>query len=809
MHGPLHVLLVDDDLIFCEYFQSLSSPYNLIIDVLHTYQEAKNAIESKKFDAYVIDVNLPDGSGFDLAELVREKKGHEIPIAAISGVFRDSDSFRKLKENLKINYVIDKPIQPDQIQSLLTQLCSAKPAAVAHLEDALKKLRDKYDTMVPSIIADLEKLIENIKKKPDKDSISELRKSVHKIAGSAGSVGYPEVSTLCKTWELDLIKKMDQVDSAPVAQDWLKAQDEYLRKLKFAYQLTTDDSEKALHISATGSDLARPPLYVVDSDRKLLESLEKEQAGFNINVITEWDPNKAKQQLASNEFNPRIVIVGNTFRGSVLRGEDLLEQVRKKSEPLPTTFGLILEKEDLKTSSDAIKKGITYILQKPISAELFLTTIRNELQYENHRSLKVLVVDDDPFVCDFISACLTEVGMEVKSLTDGTQLFATLQSFMPNVLLLDIYLPGYNGVELLKSLRSDIRYLALMIVIITASQDIPLLTEAYTGNVDEILHKPLDKKIVQARIASLAKRNSAIGQFQKRDEITGLPNENALQMHIHQDLLQPDIARQGHFLAVMEIDRFREIAASTERSYSEGILTAFSNLMLRNLNRLGFCAALGRGKFALASEPTDLATLKHHIETFLVNAQREIQLPQNLGKLTFSCGITSLPTHHMPVDAVFKQAEETLTSAKKMEAQNPIKIATNIADGKGVPLEREMILIDTDADLLKVLRSALESNGIKVKSYNLGEPVLEELLVNQHSFPPLIIMERLLPDMDGLDFLKRLRKKFPVQIPLIFLTTLSAEKDVFEGLKAGALDYIAKPFSLNLLVQKCLTALNR
>ena len=73
----------------------------------------------------------------------------------------------------------------------------------------------------------------------------------------------------------------------------------------------------------------------------------------------------------------------------------------------------------------------------------------------------------------------------------------------------------------------------------------------------------------------------------------------------------------------------------------------------------------------------------------------------------------------------------------------------------------------------------------------------------------LVILDRLLPDMDGLEILKTIEKTHPSHCPVIFLSMLSSEKDLIQGLKEGAIDYVTKPFNLDLLVLKAKRLINK
>ncbi|MFQ5626345.1 MAG: response regulator, partial [Methyloligellaceae bacterium] len=106
-------------------------------------------------------------------------------------------------------------------------------------------------------------------------------------------------------------------------------------------------------------------------------------------------------------------------------------------------------------------------------------------------------------------------------------------------------------------------------------------------------------------------------------------------------------------------------------------------------------------------------------------------------------------------------------------------------------------LVDDDRNILTSLRMALESEGYKTQIYNDGSSALDGLKGNP---PDLAILDIKMPRMDGMELLRRLRQK--TEMPVIFLTSKDEEIDELFGLKMGADDYIRKPFSQRLLVER-------
>lgn len=121
-----------------------------------------------------------------------------------------------------------------------------------------------------------------------------------------------------------------------------------------------------------------------------------------------------------------------------------------------------------------------------------------------------------------------------------------------------------------------------------------------------------------------------------------------------------------------------------------------------------------------------------------------------------------------------------------------------------------VIIVDDDEDLLKLLVFAFESEGFTTHGIASGKEALAYLCDESKTESAcLLILDRILPDMDGLDILKRLPEKTKMRTPVLILSMLAEERDVLTGIKSGAVDYITKPFNLPVLLEKSIALIER
>ncbi|MEI8300821.1 MAG: response regulator [Chlamydiota bacterium] len=162
---------------------------------------------------------------------------------------------------------------------------------------------------------------------------------------------------------------------------------------------------------------------------------------------------------------------------------------------------------------------------------------------------------------------------------------------------------------------------------------------------------------------------------------------------------------------------------------------------------------------------------------------------------------TADPLWFESLDNFIKKIQDALATNKKTTQQ--LSIVMN-----KTPQKKKIIIVDDDEDLLKLLDYELHEIGFETENFTTGESALKFLL-NERNLNEvlLLILDRMLPDMDGLEILQKFSKQSSIKIPTLILSALSTEGEVIEGLQTGAIDYITKPFSVFMLMQKVLNLL--
>jgi two-component system, OmpR family, alkaline phosphatase synthesis response regulator PhoP len=124
-----------------------------------------------------------------------------------------------------------------------------------------------------------------------------------------------------------------------------------------------------------------------------------------------------------------------------------------------------------------------------------------------------------------------------------------------------------------------------------------------------------------------------------------------------------------------------------------------------------------------------------------------------------------------------------------------------------IMIKEKILVVDDEEDILELVRYNLSREGYRTLCAASGE---EGLKVAKAEYPDLIVLDLMLPGVDGLDVARQLKgDEATRKVPIIMLTAKGEESDIVTGLELGAEDYITKPFSTKVLVARVRAVLRR
>lgn len=244
-------------------------------------------------------------------------------------------------------------------------------------------------------------------------------------------------------------------------------------------------------------------VLVIDDEQIICDLLRTMLSNAGYEVIT---ASSGREGLALFcQQRPRFTLLD--LRMPDMAGIAVLKEIRKVDQYAAVIILTAWGTDELE--SQARKLGITDFLSKNMTFDAIMASTERVLQQaaspqspyvlaEDSTATpagvtdqdSILVVDDEPQIRDLLLQALTQRGYRVRGAPGGQEALAAVEQEKPSLIILDMYMPGMNGVEVLKQLRK--RKYKDGIILLTSSHDQKLLKEACELGVMDIMGKPLD-----------------------------------------------------------------------------------------------------------------------------------------------------------------------------------------------------------------------------------------------------------------------------------------------------------------------------
>ncbi len=705
------------------------------------------------------------------------------------------------KETSKIASIVEQ--QPQQPQ----------PAAPKDesVDEIMGKISEEYTKSIPDKIKKLEESVNNLANGADGKSLKSLREETHKIAGSAGTYGYQQASILCKRFVSKLDEWIKDFSTKPISEEKILEMKKFLENIKNALvqEKQVKSSEKRFIPPAVLQEHFNLDLYIADKDEENLSLLAKEAQARGLRIKVQTDKIQAVKDIEEKDFHPRMLIIGQCVpRGKAeedhleLKACDIAKQFKEQNKK--TIFGVITDKADMNFHIEALKRGIDYIIERPFVIDNVLNLVESSIPTLFEKPYKVLVLDDDKDVCEYIKYILTEINVEVKESTTIEGIYEILKTFSPQLLLLDLFLGEANGIEILKSIRKDARFRDLPIVLVTARDDIETMKQAYSEKVDDYLVKPLVKGLVQSKVLYFAFKQAYKDILQTQDPQSGLLAKRALIIYLNRkfEKIKPE---ENHSLVGFSIDKLEEMGKNSGPGLTEKIIVDFANSLQRFFRAYEIIGRFDNNIFMVFLDNLTPQEANELVKNFLGTIRIEMPLKREpIELIKVSGAIAVFPYDGKNSNDLMNSSENMLNQAKAEGGNKVICRALALQP----QIVKEIFVLDDDADIQKVLKFSFEKKEYKVIVFGTIKEAEIYLKSKQRGeLPNLLIFDRLLPDGDGLELYRRLKQEIIDFPPTLFLSKLSSEQDIMAGLKEGAVDYVIKPFSISILMEKALKLL--
>jgi diguanylate cyclase (GGDEF)-like protein len=259
--------------------------------------------------------------------------------------------------------------------------------------------------------------------------------------------------------------------------------------------------------------------------------------------------------------------------------------------------------------------------------------------------------------------------------------FNTLLDQPPELILLDMNMPGASGQEIAKVIRQQDAYLSIPIVFLSAESDVGRQREAMSLGGDEFLQKPIQPEHLVSAVRSRIIRYRALRALMVRDSLTGLLNHTSYKERLRAEVARAKRQNKKLSVAIIDIDHFKNVNDSYGHPAGDRVIKNLSRLLKQRLRGADVIGRYGGEEFALALPDTPLDRAMIVIDNLRESfAAIEQHTGSTLFHNTFSAGVAEFsPQQPLLPDseALIKAADEALYVSKhggrnRVSAASPV-----------------------------------------------------------------------------------------------------------------------------------------
>jgi diguanylate cyclase (GGDEF)-like protein len=314
-----------------------------------------------------------------------------------------------------------------------------------------------------------------------------------------------------------------------------------------------------------------------------------------------------------------------------------------------------------------VRAGGDAFFVKPFDIAELIENLESLVGEPNPDPLRILVLDDDEEYTDVISLTLEDAGLHTKAINDPTKIIGEVLEFNPDLVILDMYMPEVNGMEIAQILRQHESCCDIPLLFLSAETDPAIRAAALNIGVDDFLMKPVDHKYLVSAVANRAQRARALATKIYRDSLTQLlvHDEIKKQLAIQISAAQ----RRGTELSyiILDLDNFKQINDTYGHLTGDQVIKSLASLLRRSFRRDDILGRYGGEEFVAIMQDTsmaDAAIVVERVRDEFSQIGHSSEIDGELFYATFSAGISSYPNFVEP-EALQSSADRAMYGAKK------------------------------------------------------------------------------------------------------------------------------------------------
>ncbi|MDO9142780.1 diguanylate cyclase [Rhodoferax sp.] len=467
-----------------------------------------------------------------------------------------------------------------------------KAAATARLA----QLRNDYLARLPAELTALQTLGAGLSGgEPDRASLDELHHRLHKLAGSGGTFGLAALSAGAHTLEQRvkgwLADSLDELGDAQVRQA-------FSADLAALGATMSGVDVPLVSVTQAGDARAAPGesirVWLVEDDILLGEELARQLGSFNY-VVRRFTRIDDAERAARTEC-PDMLLMDVMFEQE---GENATEvfALHPNLRALGCPLLFVTSYDDFMSRVRAAQLGALGYFLKPLDIPRLVSRMSQIFEQKRAPSQRVLIVDDDRDLAEHYRLALLAAGMEADVLEQPAAIMEKIAAFRPELVLMDMHMPGFSGPDLAGVIRQHDNWSSLPIVYLSAETDLDLQIKAMGRGADDFLTKPISDAQLVAAVRVRVERARQLEAQISRDSLTGLLKHASIKESAGTEVTRARRSGKPVSLAMLDIDHFKSVNDTYGHAVGDVVISSVAMLLRQRLRQSDIVGRYGGEEF--------------------------------------------------------------------------------------------------------------------------------------------------------------------------------------------------------------------
>jgi diguanylate cyclase (GGDEF)-like protein len=512
---------------------------------------------------------------------------------------------------------------------------------------------------------------EQLQRAWDAEALTELHRMVHSLHGTGATLGFDVLGAAARGLE-HALGALDQAE--PPNEQQRASIERLLVGLKQAPHTRGEPLRAPAHVPEADIDagVANRLIWLVQLDPLLVADLTTQLGYFGYHVQAYESLDDSRVQAGTS--TPTAIITS----ANILEAErEIYKQIASSGVALGQGPPLLIisNQGDIASRLRAARAGAAAYFVWPVTTVALIDKLDALTARSVEEPYRILIVDDDPITANYFAETLRQAGMHTIVVTNPIEIMQPLAEFRPDIILMDMYMPNCDGLDLAAVIRQQEEYIGIPIVFLSAETNRDMQLEAMRLGGDDFMTKPIVPDHLISAVTSRVLRSRMLRGFMVRDSLTGLFNHTTTKEHLEIELARARRNQSSLSFAILDIDRFKSVNDTYGHITGDRVLKSLARLLRERLRQSDIIGRYGGEEFAVvlsgADGPTALLVLDR------IRARLAQILQQADGEafaVTFSCGIACFADY--PDARKLTEAADKALYVAKRAGRNQVALAS-------------------------------------------------------------------------------------------------------------------------------------